>query len=222
MATLTEIRQCTFEIKNVTQYMTPEKMAEGSADYRFLAEHPQRRLWQQQVKSWGGFSSKDYGALYLDVKWPSLMLAQHYYRHGMFEDRRPSALTLLDEYKRSRLAKPDQPLPTIIRMLRENAPELRGKLAFVDPKAKPVKDIINEWGGFDPHWYLTMNPDVAAAGKDPLTHFCESGLYECRDPNRQMNVRKYCLENENKNFAVAPAIFWMMREQHEQATQNSA
>jgi hypothetical protein len=36
---------------------------------------------------------------------------------------------------------------------------------------------------FDPHWYLTQYPDVAAAGLDPVQHFLKSGFAEGRNPN---------------------------------------
>lgn len=36
---------------------------------------------------------------------------------------------------------------------------------------------------FDRAWYLSQNPDVAAAGIDPLKHYLEHGVVEDRDPN---------------------------------------
>ncbi len=38
-------------------------------------------------------------------------------------------------------------------------------------------------GFFDPDWYREQNPDVVAAGLDPLVHFIRNGLAERRDPN---------------------------------------
>jgi hypothetical protein len=35
---------------------------------------------------------------------------------------------------------------------------------------------------FDPHWYLSHNPDVAAAGIQPWDHFVANGLREGRSP----------------------------------------
>jgi hypothetical protein len=37
---------------------------------------------------------------------------------------------------------------------------------------------------FDCNWYLQRNPDVAAAGVNPLIHFVLSGVHEGRQPNR--------------------------------------
>jgi hypothetical protein len=36
---------------------------------------------------------------------------------------------------------------------------------------------------FDTAWYLAANPDVAAAGVDPLQHYIDYGAAEGRDPN---------------------------------------
>ena len=37
---------------------------------------------------------------------------------------------------------------------------------------------------FDPAWYLSRYPDVAASGTEPLHHFVHYGAAESRDPNR--------------------------------------
>lgn len=44
---------------------------------------------------------------------------------------------------------------------------------------------------FDPAFYLAANPDVAAAGLDPLWHFTRTGWIEGRDPTRWFSVRDY-------------------------------
>jgi hypothetical protein len=45
--------------------------------------------------------------------------------------------------------------------------------------------------GFDPEYYLAANPDVAAAGVDPLDHFLSSGWREGRNPNLWFSVAHY-------------------------------
>ena len=47
-------------------------------------------------------------------------------------------------------------------------------------------------GFFDPDWYRERNPDVVAAGLDPLVHFIRNGLAERRDPNRFFDSAWYC------------------------------
>lgn len=44
---------------------------------------------------------------------------------------------------------------------------------------------------FDSKWYLETNPDVAAAGLDPLTHFMAYGEAEGRDPSPTFSTRFY-------------------------------
>ena len=46
-------------------------------------------------------------------------------------------------------------------------------------------------GFFDPDWYLSRYPDVAASGTDPLHHFVHFGLAESRDPNRHFDSAWY-------------------------------
>lgn len=44
---------------------------------------------------------------------------------------------------------------------------------------------------FDPAYYLAMNPDVGAAGGDPLDHFLRLGWREGRDPSYDFSVADY-------------------------------
>jgi hypothetical protein len=48
---------------------------------------------------------------------------------------------------------------------------------------------------FDAAYYRALNPDVAAAGLDPLDHFLQAGWGEGRDPNPQFSVRDYLEAN---------------------------
>ena len=56
-------------------------------------------------------------------------------------------------------------------------------------------------GEFDPHYYLTMNEDVAQAGVDPLAHFIEFGWREGRDPNPYFSTKAYLEENPDVESA---------------------
>jgi hypothetical protein len=46
-------------------------------------------------------------------------------------------------------------------------------------------------GLFDPEWYAERNPDVVAAGMDPLAHYCRHGRREHRAPNPYFLPRWY-------------------------------
>jgi hypothetical protein len=54
-----------------------------------------------------------------------------------------------------------------------------------DPEATPFTDLGGALSSFfDPAWYLSRYPDVAASGTEPLHHFVHYGAAENRDPNR--------------------------------------
>ena len=55
--------------------------------------------------------------------------------------------------------------------------------------------------GFDPEYYLAINPDVKAAGIDPYTHFIEIGWKEGLDPNAVFSTKGYL--DTNSDVAAA-------------------
>ena len=55
-------------------------------------------------------------------------------------------------------------------------------------RARIVARHIRAAGLFDDAWYLARNPDVAAAGMDPLIHFLQSGCAEGRDPSESFRT----------------------------------
>jgi hypothetical protein len=44
---------------------------------------------------------------------------------------------------------------------------------------------------FDPAWYLEQNPDVAAAGLEPLGHYLQNGAAEGRAPSPWFDPAAY-------------------------------
>lgn len=58
----------------------------------------------------------------------------------------------------------------------------------------------------EPIWYLHKNPDVAAAGMDPLTHFREHGISENRSPNRFFDPAFYLEVSPDVVAADRPAF----------------
>ena len=53
------------------------------------------------------------------------------------------------------------------------------------PEATSVADLGEALTGFfDPDWYLSRYPDVAASGTEPMHHYVHYGAAEGRDPNR--------------------------------------
>ncbi|MFC3068722.1 hypothetical protein [Phenylobacterium soli] len=64
---------------------------------------------------------------------------------------------------------------------------------------------------FDSAYYLGMNPDVAAAGTEPLEHFLIAGWREGRDPNPRFSVRDYLeLYPDISQAGVNPFVHYLM------------
>ncbi|MFA7668253.1 MAG: hypothetical protein WCX93_02785 [Burkholderiaceae bacterium] len=49
----------------------------------------------------------------------------------------------------------------------------------------------------DANWYLSQNPDIAASGVDPITHYMHWGWKEGRDPNRLFDTDWYLATNQD-------------------------
>ena len=76
------------------------------------------------------------------------------------------------------------------------------------PAAPPVTppttiEALNAIGGFDPGFYLTANPDVAANNDDPLTHYLTYGAREGRSPRALSDMSFYLANNRDVADAVA-------------------
>ncbi len=54
---------------------------------------------------------------------------------------------------------------------------------------------------FSESYYLSMNPDVLAAGIDPVEHYYHSGYREGRNPNKTFDTRYYLETNEDVHSA---------------------
>src|SRR5215211_32130 len=54
---------------------------------------------------------------------------------------------------------------------------------------------IRASGLFDLEWYLARNPDIRAAGIDPVQHWFYSASAEKRDPNFLFSVEYYLAQN---------------------------
>lgn len=64
---------------------------------------------------------------------------------------------------------------------------------------------------FDPAYYLQYNPDVAAAGEDPLQHFLERGGREGRSPSPHFDAQFYLRMNPDVVASrVNPLVHWLL------------
>lgn len=79
-------------------------------------------------------------------------------------------------------------------------------------EAEPGSDYLtaDRSGLFDRAYYLSHNPDVAAAGLDPITHYLTSGFREHREPSVFFDGRGYAARNPDVALAdIAPLIHWL-------------
>jgi hypothetical protein len=82
-----------------------------------------------------------------------------------------------------------------------------------------VNTEANERAGsglFDRAWYLASYPDVAAAGLDPLQHWCRWGRQEARNPNAYFDTAWYLSHNPDVRAAgVDPLLHYARCGDHE-------
>ena len=100
----------------------------------------------------------------------------------------------------------DSPLRTFARNLLGRLPGLaaRARSAVRTPDEALVADAM------DPDWYRAMNPDVAAAGADPVDHFLRHGWREGRDPVAAFSVRDYLeLYPDIAEAGINPFLHWL-------------
>ncbi len=74
-------------------------------------------------------------------------------------------------------------------------------------RMKRRRKIIRASELFDPAWYLRNNPDVAASGSDPLTHFVNHGSLELRSPGPHFDSVAYYRDNPDVRQAGLEPLF---------------
>ncbi len=79
--------------------------------------------------------------------------------------------------------------------LRRVSSEIERRLRKCLTDQKSDRSVIGRSGLFDTDWYLAQNPDVAAAGIDPLVHYLRHGAAEGRDPNPLFDTDWYLAQN---------------------------
>jgi hypothetical protein len=60
-----------------------------------------------------------------------------------------------------------------------------------DPDIRHCAAVLLKSGLFDSEYYLQHNPDVAAAGIDPVAHYLRIGAAELRNPGPYFSTRWY-------------------------------
>ena len=79
----------------------------------------------------------------------------------------------------------------------------------------PAPNVVIR-NGFDFEYYLLKNPDVGAAGVDPLVHFQTFGFKEGRDPNAWFDTKGYLAAYTDVAAAgINPLTHYMVSGAHE-------
>ena len=76
--------------------------------------------------------------------------------------------------------------------------------------------LVKRSGLFERNYYLSLNPDVATAGVDPLRHYFSWGAYEGRDPHPLFDSSYYLSQNSDVAKAgVNPLVHYLIRGAYE-------
>ncbi|MCJ2087480.1 hypothetical protein MKK88_16040 [Methylobacterium sp. E-005] len=141
-----------------------------------------------------------------DVRDAAIDPLMHYLTNGSREGRDPSTKFSTRYYVATYSDVALSGLNPLVHFLRIGA--LEGRVAVPPPDMTPgilsvgdgliLDETERQWykaieksNLFDAHYYLDCNPDVAAAGHDPLTHYIKNGCHENRDPNKDFHTRYY-------------------------------
>jgi hypothetical protein len=81
----------------------------------------------------------------------------------------------------------------------------------VDDRDRAALEQLDLSGLFDAAWYLLGNPDVRAAGLDPLMHFCRNGWREGRKPNRYFDPAWYLDQHPDVRAACMNPLLHYLR-----------
>ncbi len=88
-----------------------------------------------------------------------------------------------------------KPVVGLHKLLSVSRLALRNRSAVPLREARVARALMRS-GLFDPEWYLRANPDVVAAGADPVRHFLLHGAAEGRKPNPAFDPRRHRLPTE--------------------------
>ena len=178
-----------------------------------------------------GFFDRDF---YLsnnpDVKAAERDPLEHYVTRGFLEGRQPSAAFNVKKYLRNNPDVAEGFLNPVLHWIDYGQKEGRinpfGDDADFDP-FNPIyppvvasqidvetidSELILQLSGlFDSDYYLEQNPDLAAAGLDPVQHYLEHGYKEGRNPSAIFNSAKYLSENVDVRVSGAnPLRHWVL------------
>ena len=144
-----------------------------------------------KIRQAGLFDEAWYLKQYPDVARAGQSPLAHYLRYGWEEGRDPSpdfSTVYYLESNRDVAAGGMNPLVHYLSVGR-----LEGRKTKGASHAREAPEFVRETVAphFDAAFYCAQNPDVVAAGYDPLMHFLEEGWLQGRDPSAHFSVQHY-------------------------------
>ncbi|MFZ5718546.1 MAG: hypothetical protein ACOY5Y_03675 [Pseudomonadota bacterium] len=175
-------------------------------------------LWHYRVQGWREgrdpapwFSTADYLATYPDVERSGVEPFFHFLTDGRWEGREivPSRHAAA-YFGAADWAPPAWTHEAFGFVRRTHHRRVRRAVPLTEEQRAAVAEA------FDAAYYLAMNPDVAAAGGDPLDHFIDAGWQEGRDPSPRFSIHHYLETNPDVEQAgVNPFAHYLVAGRHE-------
>lgn len=96
--------------------------------------------------------------------------------------------------------------PTITGPIEDDIAGIRAIYGAAPPPPPPAPAVSPGFAAlFNDQFYLTQNPDVAAAGANPKAHYLSFGAKEGRDPNKLFDTDYYLARNTDvRNAGINP------------------
>jgi len=162
-------------------------------DVAKLGQHPVAHYadagWREGRDPTPWFSTETYLAANPDVAHAGINPLHHYLVSGRREGREVIRSSLARDYYAEALRRGDA---TVWSPMLADPPTRAKRSLHPPPPPSPTPEqraMVAE--AFDAPFYLSANPDVAAAGHDPVEHFLSSGWMEGRDPSPAFSVSEY-------------------------------
>lgn len=150
--------------------------------------HYLERGWREGRDPAPWFSVRRYLDHHRDVAAAGLEPLAHYLGYGAREGRAVFASDKAESFRRAGGGVLWKYEPKTL------APRAPGAPTAPEPAFDAAERAIVA-AEFDSRFYLDTNPDIGAAGVDPVEHFLIHGWREGRDPAPQFSVREYLADN---------------------------
>ena len=181
-----------------------EYYLENNPDVRSTGADPARHYflhgWLENRDPSSAFSTGQYLSTNPDVARAGINPLLHYLRNGRKEGRQAPAAPI---------ATPTTPVTVNQTLVEESAMPALATSVIVAPVETLQAEVegIRASGLFDETYYRAMHPDQRYATQDPISHYCELGWREGKNPSEDFDTRFY-LETYGDIAAANLNPFW--------------